>query len=360
MELKGIRYFKNNKLCFGSISLGRGIEEITPIDAYDENSPILIPSYIDLHCHGGFGYDIMTCNSNMLCEFGEKLLSVGTGIYMPTLVGADFDMLEKLVEQLALAKEKHIGAEIAGVHIEGTFISKKKCGIINEKYIYPPDIRLVDRLLKYNLKLRFTVAPETDGALDFIEYAVKNGCMVSLGHSVADNKITNMALSRGADLITHIFNAMPALNHREPNLLSTALTMPVFCEVICDTYHISKEILKLIYMLKGRDKGIIVSDSISAMGLDEGKYSFCNKEIFVSGGKATDINGTLAGSICNIHTGVLNMLRSANVTFEEILPWAITNPAKALNIEDHIISVGKSPSMLLLDNTYNIKQIITF
>lgn len=360
MELKNIRYFKDNTLQYGNITIGNSIEKITPLSSTNNDSDILIPTHIDLHCHGGFGYEVMDCDSNMLCELNKKLLSVGTGMYMPTLVGDNYDKIEKVVEQIAIAKEKNIGAEIIGAHIEGTFISKDKCGIINPKFIYPPDIKLIDRLLKYNLKLRFTIAPELPNAIDFIEYATKKGCYISLGHTKANSTISKQAIDKGATIITHIFNAMLPLTHREPNLVGVALTQPVFCEAICDTIHINPQVLKLIYMAKGRDKGIIISDSISAMGLKDGKYTFCNKDIYISNGKAVDKNGVLAGSICNMHTGLLNMVKITGARLEDILPWTSTNPGKALNINNHIISSGEKTSMLLLDKNLNIKKVISF
>ncbi len=359
MNINNIRIFTNNRLQYGSIKFRESdnyIEEIHLTSNINPNAPILTPAFIDIHCHGGFGYEVMDCTPSDFQNLSRKLLSVGTGLYMPTLVGGDYDKIEKVTESAAAAAEHNIGAKIIGIHIEGTFISPQKSGIMDKKYIYLPDIKLVDRLLQYRLPLRFTVAPETEGAMEFIEYAVNHGCFVSLGHSCCNYETAVNAFEKGANCITHLFNAMLPLNHREPNLVGMGLTSNAYCEVICDTYHISKSVLSLIYKAKGEDKGIIISDSMNAAGMPDGKYRFCGKDIFVKNGRATDENGTLAGSVCTMQTGAKNMF---NITHnpQAVLKWAVSNPAQAVGITNHNIEPGNSVPMLLLDSNFNIKEV---
>lgn len=356
MKLENIRFYKNKKLYYGSVTFEDNIEKIQYSDNTGLHSPILIPAYTDIHCHGGFGYDIMDSNAEELCIMGEKLLETGTGAYMPTLVSGDVSTLEKAIENIATAKEKHRGAKILGVHMEGTFISKNRSGIMDEKYIYNMDPTLLDRFLSYGLKLRITVAPENNGAMEFIKYAKEKDCYVSMGHSLCTAEQALEAVEKGADCVTHIFNAMKPMGHREPNLSGIGLSSDIYCEMICDTYHIDPHIMNIVYKTKGSSKGIIISDGMCAMGMKEGKYTFCGKDVYVKNGKATDINGTLAGSICTMHGGVLGLMKATGESIENILPWAIENPAYAVGEEPFSIEEGTSPTLLLLDEKYNIKN----
>ena len=301
----------------------------------------VVPPFVDVHIHGGYGVDIMNADKDDLIYLSRKLYDDNVGAYMPTTVAKSYGEILKCAKEVKKAAEEKRYACITGIHIEGPFISADYKGIMEEKYILPCDTKLFDDLREImgELKIRFTLAPECEGAYEFCKYVVKNGGYISIGHSGGSYAECMDMVKRGASSYTHLFNAMSPLHHREPGGVGAGLTDNSYVEVICDFVHISKSCVNIITRLK-RDNIILVTDAMEAMGMGKGKYVFCGKEVVSDGISVRDKKGVLAGSILTMKKAVENM---ASLTgYKYALKMACENPAKLLGLEEYgNIDIGK-------------------
>ena len=341
MTIKDISFLnKEYEIVFGDIKIEDGI--IVEIKEKGKSEKIdLYPLFLDLHIHGGFGVDITNSVSSEIKYLSKKLWERNVGGYMPTTVAKSESKILTNVKEIYLASKEKRYSEIVGVHIEGPFISGNYKGIMEEKYIRSCDIKLYEKIKNVvgELKVRFTIAPECEGAREFCEYVVKNGDYVSLGHSGASFEKTNAILEAGASSFTHIFNAMAPLHHRNVGIAGAGLLSDKYVEVICDFVHLSRELIEIICRLK-EDKIILISDGIEAMGFGKGEYEFCGKNIYVDENSARDSYGRLAGSVLTLEKAIENM--SKIVGFKQAIKMASENPAKLLGLEKYgHLDIGK-------------------
>lgn len=332
---------KDYKFVKGSITVEDNI--IANVKEYDYSNQIgIVPPFTDLHIHGGYGIDIMDCDANEMVYLSEKLLEDNVGMWLPTTVAKDFDSILNTAKVVKLASENNSGAKIAGIHIEGPFLSPKYKGIMEEKYILPCDTKLFDELknILCDMVIRFTIAPEAENAEEFCEYVVKNGGYISMGHSGASAKQCKALADRGANSFTHIFNAMEPLHHRRENILSYALMYGKYCEIIADEIHIKPDILNLALNIL-QNRAVLITDALRPMGLGDGSFSFCGQNINVKNGVAQNANGTLAGSVLKLKSAVDNV--SKYIGYENAIRLACENPARVIDKFDEIgsIEVGK-------------------
>lgn len=342
MKLKNIVYInKDYKWVIGDITTENNIiTELVEKDwAYERG---IIPPFSDIHIHGGYGVDVMDCDHKSLCYLAERLLENNVGMWMPTTVADDFDTIINCAKAVKKANENNGGAEIAGIHIEGPFISKKYKGIMEGKYISSCDTRLFDDIKNVvgDMAIRFTIAPEVDGAEEFCDYVTQNGGFVSMGHSGASALQCRRLLQKGANSYTHLFNAMSSLHHREENILVHALNGSGYCEIIADEIHILPEILCLALNVVG-DRAVLVTDALKPMGMGEGNFVFCGEEITVKNKKATNSRGRLAGSVLTMKNAVCNAEKY--IGYEKALKIGCENPSRVINMFDKIgsIDIGK-------------------
>ncbi len=324
----------------GDIEAENGIVTMIRIKDEGRGEPVL-PSFTDIHIHGGYGVDIMNAVSSEIVYLSKKLYEDNVGAYMPTTVAKEYDKILKCAGVVKEASKNSDYAEIVGIHIEGPFISKEYRGIMEDKFIRACDIKLYDDLKEImgDLKIRFTVAPECEGAYEFCKYVTENGDYISIGHSGGTYEDCKKLFEAGASSYTHIFNAMSPLHHREIGVTGAGLADNNFVEVICDFVHLSKPCVELITMLK-REKIILVTDAMEAMGCEKGKYVFCGKEVAVDDNSVRDCSGRLAGSILTMKKAVKNM---AEITgYKAAVKMAAENPAKLLSLEKYgYIDTGK-------------------
>ena len=260
-------------------------------------------SLIDLHIHGGYGIDLMKADCGQIINLSNKLKKDGVTMWTPTLVGDTLPVLESRVKEIS--KAASVCPEIVGVHIEGPFISPHKSGVLPKEHIVPCDMNYFDTLSEYGLKLRFTIAPESENSIDFIKYVVKNGGIVTLGHSDDDGTMTREAIKAGAAGFTHLFNAMRGIHHRNGSVAQAALLSGLPCEIICDRHHLSPDTIKMVYKTIGLENIILVTDAMSAMQSAAGEYDFCNKKVWFDG-QTVSVNGILAGSCLTIQKALDN------------------------------------------------------
>lgn len=329
-------------------------------DGIDVDGDYIIPGLIDIHMHGSVGYDCEDDNAAALEKIAEYQASTGTTTFLATFSSIGHDTLIRAVKRAVQAHEKNFGgAHIAGIHMEGPYISKKYCGAMNLDNIRNPDDKEINEVLDIagDLLKIVSLAPENEGAMEFID-KYKDRFAISMAHTDADFEIGKQAIEHGASNVTHTFNAMRPLHHRSPNMLGAAFNSNVFMELICDGYHVHPEMVKIAYKLCGADRLVLITDSLAAAGAKDGVYHESGLEIFVKDGKATLEDGTIAGGTTPLFKCVKNLV-SFGVPLNEAVKCASINPAKAAHIDKKYGSItrGKSADFLVLDNEYNLKQV---
>jgi len=327
-------------------------------DRRDVSGCYVLPGFIDTHIHGAYGTRISDAEPKLdaMCRF-EATQGV-TGLAITTAASAFPDLMRQL-RQAADVAEAGVenGAKILGIHAEGPFISKNRKGAMNADNILEPDVEKLNEMMdaaRGLLKI-LTVAPENKGAAELIQYAVSKGITVSLGHTVATYEDAVRGLDAGASQLTHTFNAMVGLNHREPGVLGAGLTNPdVVCEMICDYVHLHPAVVQMIYKLKGADKVNMISDSGHAAGMNVTEFTVDGLTRYVKDGVVRLADGTIAGSAKTMLDGVKNLLKSG-VPLEDVSKMASLNPAKSLKLDGVTgsIEAGKAADIVVLDSEYN-------
>ncbi len=320
----------------------------------------LAPAFFDVHIHGAAGHDVMEATPEALGMIGRFLASRGTGSYLATTVTAPLDMtlraldgLAKLIDHPEKIDPQNRAAYPIGIHLEGPFLSHAKCGVQPKEHLLAPDIAIFDKLYEASgghARL-MTLAPELPGAVELAAHATKRGVRVSLGHSDAKAAETRAAIAAGAVSATHTFNAMRALDHREPGILGTVLTTDsLYSELICDGIHTTPEIVKLWWRAKGPERGILVTDAMSAAGMSDGEYTLGGFAVQVANGKAM-ARGVLAGSVLTLDRALENFLRFTGAPIEQSLHLLTTNPAAMTGFADQAgsIKVGSSANLVAVD-----------
>lgn len=324
----------------------------------DVRGKYILPGFIDTHIHGAVGARISDKDVE-LEKITEFEVTQGVTSLTITTAASEFESLLVQLSNVESFKNGN-GAKIAGIHAEGPFISRKYKGAMTEEYIISPDIKKLDAMIEASgntIKI-LTVAPETDNALEVIRYAVKNGIVVSMGHTDADYETALRAIEAGASRMTHTFNAARPINHREPGVLGAALTDDrVVCEMICDYVHLHPTTIKMIYNLKGADRINMISDSGHAAGLDVTEFEVDGVMRYVKDGVVRLANGTIAGSAMTLYDGFKNLVRSG-FSMEDVSKMCSLSPARSLSIDDTVgsIEVGKNADVILLDNSLNIRK----
>ena len=301
----------------------------------------LAPAFLDVHIHGGAGHDVMEATPEALAKVSGFLASRGTGKFLATTVTAPLDTTLRSLSGLAglidAAKEDNWqGARPLGIHLEGPFLSHAKRGVHPPEHLLAPEISTFDRMFEAaegHVRL-ITLAPELPGAVELAAHATAKGVRVSVGHSNATAAETKAAIAAGASSATHTFNAMRALDHREPGILGTVLTTDsLYAELICDGIHVDPALVPLWWRAKGGKRGILVTDAMSAAGMPDGEYMLGGFPVHVADGRAT-ANGVLAGSVLTLDRALKNFVVFTGATVEHALPLVTRNPAAMTGLGD--------------------------
>jgi N-acetylglucosamine-6-phosphate deacetylase len=327
---------------------------------------ILAPGFVDIHVHGGGGHDVMEGDETALNKIELHLARTGVTSYLPTTVTASINetlqALEKLAISITQGRRGQQRAHPLGVHLEGPFISKTKCGVHPLEHIRAAEPALFDRLVDAaDGKVRMmTLAPEISGAEQLIRHARAAGIRVSLGHSDASAALTNAAISAGATHATHTFNAMRALDHREPGIAGIVLSSDVLsADIIADGIHVAPEIVKIFLQAKTKDRAVLITDAISATGIGDGTYRLGTFEVRVSGNRC-EVNGKLAGSVLTLDRAVRNVMKFAGWSLQQAVQLATFNAAMAAGLEETkgLLANGKDADIVVLSPTGHILTTI--
>lgn len=329
-------------------------------DGEDKSGLIALPGFIDIHIHGAGGGDASDASAESLDKITKTLAKNGVTSFCPTTMTLPEDRLTEIVS--VIADYKSSGAKIAGINLEGPFISYAKKGAQNGDFVREGTVEEFDRLYNASKGLvkLITIAPEAFDSDEFIKY-VSEKCSVSIGHTSADADETRRALDMGAHHFTHLYNAMTGMTHREAGVVGTAFDSDAFCEIICDGGHICPTVLRNTFKILGEDRGVVISDSMRAAGLGEGEFELGGQQAFVhkNGRYAVLEDGTIAASISNIFDEFKNLL-SFGVDFKTALKACTINPARAIGADNEIgsIAVGKCADMIFVDENLDLKGVM--
>ncbi|MGB6371221.1 MAG: N-acetylglucosamine-6-phosphate deacetylase [Atribacterota bacterium] len=337
------------------------LKEVEVIEGKDK---FVVPGYIDIHVHGGGGSDIMDGDYEAINQIAIAHSHFGTTSFLPTIMTMSKDKIIRSLRSICeAAKKGTAGAEILGIHMEGPYINPKKKGAQKEE-----DIKKIslEEFLEFNqasgnLIRLVTIAPEMPGAIGLIKYLYKQGIIASVGHSNATYVQTQAGIQAGLSHVTHTFNAMRKLHHREPGVVGAALTSPeLTVEVIADGIHIHPIVLKILTKIKEGEKIVLITDAMRAAGLKDGTYDLGGQEVIVAKGQARLKDGTLAGSVLTMDKAVRNLVTKVEVSLMKAVQMASFNPAKCLGIDDKKGSLepGKDADIVILNKNLETELTI--
>lgn len=322
----------------------------------------VVPGFVDVHIHGCAGADTCDATREALEAMAAFLLAHGVTSFCPTTMTTSRETI-----QAALLAAKDMmdhpmegGARVVGVNMEGPFIAKERKGAQKEEDILPPDFPLFQRFYGESggIVRLVDVAPEQPGGLEFVEKASQL-CTVSIAHTTADYDQAKAAFDKGVTHATHLFNAMSGLHHRKPGVVGAVFDdSRVRGELICDGFHIHPAVLRAAFRLLG-DRALIVSDSMRANGMPEGEaFDLGGQMVTVHQGKALLPDGTIAGSVTNLHQEIKNLV-SFGVPFEQAVKAATLLPARAIGLDGEIGSIapGKRADLVVLDENLDIAAV---
>lgn len=317
----------------------------------DASGCYAIPGLTDIHFHGCMGKDFCDGTEEAIQTIADYEASVGVTTIAPATMTFSEDKLMEIA-QAAKAHKNNKGADLCGINMEGPFIAPKKKGAQNGKYIHRPDTEMFDRLQEASggLFKLVDIAPEVEGAMEFIR-AKKDEVVLSIAHTTTDYDTAKEAIEAGAHHVTHLYNAMNPINHREPGPIIAAADSGVCeAELICDGVHIHPAVVRSTLKLFGEDKVIFISDTMMAAGLEDGMYELGGQPVIVKGNRATLEDGTLAGSNTNLMNCMRVAVQKMQVPLETAVRCASVNPAKSIGIYDQYGSItpGKVANVVLL------------
>lgn len=302
----------------------------------------IFPGLIDTHSHGCVGMDTMDGDLSKMAKW-ERAQGVTTW-YPTTTTMSRGDIIKATMAETKIEG----GANIPGFHLEGPFINEKYKGAQNADFIINPDLSLLDECK--NVK-KISLAPELPGSMEFIK---KCGIVVSLGHTDADYNTALEAFRSGANCLTHTYNRMPGIHHREPGPIGAAcMRGDVYAELIADGKHIHEASVRMLVNIIGEDHIVLISDSMSATGLGDGDYVLSGLPVTVKNGYARTLDGALAGSTSSLFECVKVML-GWGYSVESVIKMASENPAKLMGLNKGKIAEGYDADFIVVDESFNL------
>jgi N-acetylglucosamine-6-phosphate deacetylase len=323
--------------------------------------------FIDIHIHGAVGVDAMTADAVDLRKMAKFLASKGTTAWLPTFVPAPDDNYRKsiaAIDELMKTQGDEPMAQALGVHYEGVFASEKMCGALRPEFFKKftgDEVEKLPKLKAENAVHLTTFAPEIEGGIALVKDLIKHGWIASIGHTRADAETLERAFATGAKHMTHFFNAMTGLHHRDVGVVGWGLTNEkITCDIIADGIHVHPKMLQLAHKIKTSENLMLISDAVSPTGLGDGEYEIWNEKISVVNGRTQNERGSIAGSVITLLDAVKQML-SLGIAEREVSRMASLNPAKLLGVESECgsIEIGKRADLVALDENGNVKLTLT-
>lgn len=335
-----------------------GLEGIDGHNEIDLREYTVIPGLVDIHIHGINGYDTMDADPRSIEQMSKSLAALGVTSFLAATVTAPLDRIEAVLKNVRDCLKRDLGgSRLLGAYVEGPYISSEYKGAHPVQFIREIDLNELKNLAEIAGEALAVVAlaPEKPGAFQAIEYLTSKNIKVSLGHTNATFAQTKDAFDAGASIVTHLFNGMRGLNHREPGIVGAALTdKRANVELICDLIHTASPIMQITHKCKGGSGIVLITDCIMAAGLKDGLYRLGELDIIVENGISRLRGGTLAGSTLKLYDAVKNMRLHTGIKLEDALAMATINPARAAGKADIVGSIepGKKADIVALNDDF--------
>ena len=341
-------------------------------EIFDCQGNYILPGFIDIHTHGAMGADHLDGNISSTKTICDYLAKKGTTSILATVMTQAPEIMEKACENISKYNETASkGSHIRGIYLEGPFFSEKYKGAQHPDFLIDASISFFMELYKAANKMIkiISLAPERNNSLNFIKELNDNDefskVKVFLGHTESNYETAKQAFKAGAKGITHTFNCMTPIHHRNPGVITAAIEdSNIFCECVCDGIHVHPAMIKLLYKNVGKERFVTISDSIRPAGLPNGNYDSGGQSVIVEDGlayldKGNSENRTIAGSTVCMLDCVKNLIKWNIMSVEEAVYSASAMPAKAAGIYDVCgsISIGKSADLLIVDKDFDLKRV---
>jgi N-acetylglucosamine-6-phosphate deacetylase len=318
----------------------------------------IVPGFIDIHIHGANGFDVMDGTIEALDGISKAIVKTGTTAFLATTMTMSGEAIIQALDQIGayMATQKS-GAKLLGVHLEGPFINPIFKGAQHDAFIQKPTRTWLEPYL--NIMRMITYAPEMDPGFAFAKSMKNTGIVLSIGHSGSDFETALEAYDEGVCHVTHCFNAMTGLHHRNPGVVGAALSKPFTLDVIADGVHIHPGFVGPFIKLKGTDKTILITDAMRAALMPEGDYDLGGQRVIVKDGACRLEDGTLAGSVLSTAKAISNLMKFSDITLIEAIKMLTENPAKLLGLFDEMgsLDTGKQANFVLLDEHLDINKV---
>ena len=333
------------------------IQEEVPTDCHiiDAKGMYIAPGLIDVHVHGSCGADTMDQTKEAIEVISTGISKNGVTSFLPTTMTMSQEDIYGALDVIRLCMNQPLkGAKVLGAHMEGPFINAIYKGAQSDKYIMKPNYQFIENYTDV-IKL-ISYAPEMDDNYSFTkEVKEKTDITLSIGHTNADYNQAKEAFNCGCSHVTHLFNAMTPLNHREPGVVGAALTSDVFTELIADTIHVNQQLFQFVLNNKGKHKMVLITDSMRAGCMKDGVYDLGGQAVFVKDGAARVESGNLAGSVLTLNKAVYNFFKNTDITIDEAIHMASLNPATSIGIVNFkgSLEIGKDADISIFDEEMN-------
>jgi len=334
----------------------------TSLHSLDAQGNMLLPGFIDLHVHGAMGYEVMDASSSGLEEMARFYASHGVTSFLATTWTAG---RPSIMKALGLVKQMQGqirgGATLLGAHLEGPYLNPTRCGAQDVNLIRRAEKEEALEFLETGVIRLLALAPEFDENLWLIEECVRRGITVSAAHTTANYEQMQRAAKHGISHLTHCFNAMQGLGHRELGTVGAAMTLPqISCELIADNIHVHPAAQKILVAVKNPSGVILVTDAIRATGLPAGDYMLDDRSIHIQNGAVRLPDGTLAGSVLTMERALQNVCSATGRALAEVWIMSSLNAARAIGVSSHkgSLEVGKDADLVLLDESFNVNLTV--
>jgi N-acetylglucosamine-6-phosphate deacetylase len=337
----------------------RGPVILDVIEEGHAGDDVIVPGFVDLHCHGGGGHTFTTGDPEAARGAAAFHLAHGTTTLLASLVSSPFDLMRDATAAFRSLVED---GTLAGVHFEGPYLSGARCGAQNPAFLRDPSIDELTELVKLGAGAvrMVTVAPELEGALDAIGFLRANGVVAAIGHTDATYDQTRDGVRAGATVGTHLFNGMRPAHHREPGPVVGLLAEPVVCELIADNIHLHPGMLAFVARAAGPDRAALITDAMDAAGMPDGRYHLGGQEVEVAGRVARLVrNGSIAGSTLTMDAALRNAV-AAGIALPDAAAMAATTPARVLGLGDEVgaLEAGLRADLVVLDAQLRVKRVM--
>ena len=347
---------RKNLICHDGYIVDVSLDVPSGYDKVDVSGKYIIPGLIDVHTHGIAGGDFNYASESKMGRMCYAYAKNGTTSIMATLASQP---MTKLFNSIYAINQNRMNdnfdkANILGIHMEGRYLNPKMRGAHAADMLALPNLSELSSLFNIMMPtpMHFSLAPELDGAREFILKARELGATVGIAHTASTYEEAEEALSWGASSFTHTFNAMTPIHHRMPGAAICSLnSRKAYTEIICDGIHMHPAMVQLAYNAKPKDKLVLITDSMSATATEDGAYEIAGTKVFVKDGRAVNEEGVLAGSTLTLFKAVCNIMEFCHISLEEALKFATTNPAKMVGA-DFVGSLEKNfrADLIIIEN----------